>query len=37
MTSLLKQTGFSAVERYGDFAADYDFYEPDFVVQVAQK
>lgn len=37
MTSLLKQTGFSAVERYGDFAADYDFYEPDFIVQVAQK
>jgi ubiquinone/menaquinone biosynthesis C-methylase UbiE len=37
MTTLLKQTGFSSVERYGDFAADYDFYEPDFIIQVAQK
>jgi SAM-dependent methyltransferase len=37
MTTLLKQTGFSSVERYSDFAADYDFYEPDFIIQVAQK
>ena len=37
VTSLLKDAGFSSVERYGDFAAKYDFYEPDFVVQVASK
>ena len=37
MTTLLKQTGFSSVERYGNFAVDYDFYEPDFIIQVAQK
>ena len=37
VTDLLKDTGFSTVERYGDFAADYDFYEPDFVIQVAKK
>jgi SAM-dependent methyltransferase len=37
MTTLLKQTGCSSVERYSDFAADYDFYEPDFIIQVAQK
>jgi ubiquinone/menaquinone biosynthesis C-methylase UbiE len=37
VTSLLKDAGFSSVDRYGDFAAEYDFYEPDFVVQVASK
>jgi ubiquinone/menaquinone biosynthesis C-methylase UbiE len=37
MTSLLRKSGFTSVERYGDFEADYDFYEPDFIVQVAKK
>ena len=37
VTDLLKDTGFSSVERYGDFTAGYDFYEPDFVIQVAKK
>ena len=37
VTGLLQDTGFSSVERYGDFTTDYDFYEPDFVIQVARK
>ena len=37
VTGLLKDAGFSSVKRYGDFAAGYDFYEPDFVIQVAKK
>ena len=37
LTSLLRKAGFTSVERYGDFEADYDFYEPDFIVQVAKK
>lgn len=37
VTNLLKNAGFNQVERYGDFEAKYDFYEPDFVIQVAQK
>ena len=37
LTSLLLGAGFRSVERYGDFAAGYDFYEPDFVIQVARK
>ena len=37
VTGLLQNAGFSSVKRYGDFAADYDFYEPDFVIQVAKK
>jgi len=37
VTSLLKDAGFTSVERFGDFEAKYDFYEPDFVVQVAKK
>lgn len=37
MTSLLKKAGFSRVKRYGDFEVEYDFYEPDFIVQVARK
>lgn len=37
LTSLLGQAGFRQVERYGDFQAKYDIYEPDFIVQVAKK
>lgn len=37
MTSLLRKAGFTSVNRYGDFQAEYDFYEPDFIVQVAKK
>lgn len=37
VTGLLKDAGFSSVERYGDFVPGYDFYEPDFVIQVAKK
>ena len=37
VTGLLLDAGFSSVERYGDFAADYEFYDPDFVIQVATK
>jgi len=37
VTSLLKDAGFSSVERFGDFEGEYDFYEPDFIVQVAKK
>ncbi|HCP23845.1 MAG TPA: SAM-dependent methyltransferase, partial [Dehalococcoidia bacterium] len=37
VTSLLSDTGFQEVNRYGDFEADYDTYDPDFIVQVAKK
>ena len=37
LTYLLRETGFQAVERYGDFQSGYDFYDPDFIVQVAKK
>jgi SAM-dependent methyltransferase len=37
MTSLLYDAGFSSVDRYGDFEPDYNFYDPDFIVQVAKK
>jgi SAM-dependent methyltransferase len=37
VTSLLQDAGFSSIERFGDFEPDYDFYEPDFVVQIARK
>lgn len=37
VTDLLKSVGFEQVERYGDFNAVYDFYEPEFIVQVARK
>ncbi|HAA94261.1 MAG TPA: SAM-dependent methyltransferase [Dehalococcoidia bacterium] len=37
VTSLLSGTGFQEVKRYGDFEADYDTYDPDFIVQVAKK
>ncbi len=37
LTNLLKQAGFASVVRFGDFEKDYEFYEPDFIVQVARK
>ena len=37
VTSLLENAGFSSVERFGDFKADYEFYDPDFIIQVAKK
>ncbi|MEX2599895.1 MAG: class I SAM-dependent methyltransferase, partial [Dehalococcoidia bacterium] len=36
LTGLLEQTGFRKVERYGDFKAEYNFYEPEFIIQVAR-
>ena len=37
VTDLLESVGFNQVDRYGDFQAEYDFYGPDFVIQVAKK
>ena len=37
VTSLLTDTGFKQVDRYGDFQPEYDHYDPDFIVQVATK
>ena len=37
VTDLLLGTGFRSVERYGDFKAGYDLYDPDFVIQIARK
>ena len=37
LTRLLLGAGFRSVERYGDFEAGYDLYDPDFVIQVARK
>ena len=37
VTNLLLGAGFRSVKRYGDFAEGYDFYDPDFVIQVARK
>ncbi len=37
LTNLLEQAGFESVVRFGDFEKDYEFYEPDFIVQVAKK
>lgn len=37
VTGLLKDTGFKEVKRYGDFQAPFDFYDPDFIIQVAKK
>lgn len=37
LTGLLCETGFQIVDRYGDFKADYDLYDPDFIIQVAVK
>ncbi len=37
LTERLRTAGFSEVERYGDFEADYDPADADFIVQVATK
>ena len=37
LTGLLSSAGFQQVERYGDFEAEYDHYDPDFIIQVATK
>lgn len=37
VSNLLLGAGFRSVKRYGDFVEGYDFYEPDFVIQVARK
>ena len=34
---LMKEVGFQRVETYGDFQADFDTLEPDFLVHVAEK
>jgi SAM-dependent methyltransferase len=36
-SGLLRDTGFRQVVRYGDFKAEYDHYDPDFIMQVATK
>ena len=35
LTDLLTEAGFQNVKRYGDFQANYDFYDPDFIIQGA--
>lgn len=37
VSDLLKKTGFKNVRRFGDFQDSYDFYDPDFIAQVAEK
>ena len=37
LSNLLVGAGFRSVRRYGDFVEGYDFYEPDFVIQVARR
>lgn len=37
VSNLLTDTGFKSVESYGDFEADFELYDPDFIVQVATK
>ena len=37
ITNLLQEAGFSSVKRHGDFQANYEFYDPDFIQQVARK
>ena len=37
LTDLLTEAGFQNVERYGDLQANYDFCDPDFIIQVAKK
>jgi SAM-dependent methyltransferase len=37
VTELLRDAGFKNIRRYGDFDADYSFYEPDFIIQVGTK
>ncbi|MFW6195438.1 MAG: methyltransferase domain-containing protein [Chloroflexota bacterium] len=37
ISGLLREAGFKNVERYGDFKKNYEFYDPDFIVQIAEK
>jgi SAM-dependent methyltransferase len=37
VTELLRDAGFKNIRRYGDFEADYSFYDPDFIIQVGTK
>ncbi|RQD79892.1 MAG: class I SAM-dependent methyltransferase [Methanocalculus sp. MSAO_Arc1] len=37
LTGYLKKSGFSNIRTFGDFQERFDPYEPDFVIQVAQK
>lgn len=37
VTELLRDAGFQNIRRYGDFEAEYSFYDPDFIIQVATK
>ncbi len=37
VTELLRDAGFQNIRRYGDFEAEYSFYDPDFIIQVGTK
>lgn len=37
LTRHMRHAGFDPVRTYGDFRAEFDLYEPDFVVQVGEK
>jgi SAM-dependent methyltransferase len=37
VTELLRDAGFQNIRRFGDFEADYSFYDPDFIVQIGTK
>jgi SAM-dependent methyltransferase len=37
VTELLRDAGFQNIRRYGDFDAEYRFYDPDFIIQIGTK
>jgi SAM-dependent methyltransferase len=37
VTELLRDAGFQNIRRYGDFNAEYSFYDPDFIIQIGTK
>lgn len=37
VTELLRDAGFKNIRRYGDFEAEYSFYDPDFIIQVGTR
>ncbi len=37
VTELMRDAGFQNIRRYGDFKAEYSFYDPDFIIQVGTK
>lgn len=37
VTELLRDAGFKNIRRYGDFEAEYSFYDPDFIIQIGTK